>query len=161
LYKKNIRQDLQDRLDRRAFGRRTSRLPQAKKILLILLAGSKLSAKTIGPGRCAPKTGKSCLKKGIKNRIHSTPSIFVVKKYAGEYVTVIMNKSTKVYQSREIQPAPLHAYVRLLFSKGRGFACEYFSYTYPKAPGGALREAGGSPKPRHFLWPAPGSWRQE
>jgi hypothetical protein len=28
-------QDLQDRLDRKAFGRRKSRLPQAKKIQLI------------------------------------------------------------------------------------------------------------------------------
>jgi hypothetical protein len=34
--KKNIRQDLQDRLDTRAFGRRASGLPQAKKIPIIL-----------------------------------------------------------------------------------------------------------------------------
>ena len=70
-------------MDRKAFGRRASRLPQAKKIPLILLAGSKLSAKTGMPKLSVAKTGKSCLEKEIKNRIHSLPSVYVVKKYYG------------------------------------------------------------------------------
>jgi len=56
-------------------------LPQAKKIPLILLAGSKLSAKTGVPKLSVAKNGKSCLKKEINNQIHSRPSVFVVKKY--------------------------------------------------------------------------------